>query len=91
MHAVGAQQQAVTGAHRDGQHVDPQDVVLETDERGEAVQRHAAVTVLADVEPGGEQLRAHVVVVGQHVEPVAVVVGEVGSGGRHESRRGGRA
>ena len=76
VHAVGAQQQAVAGAHRDGQHIDPQDVALETDERGEAVQRHAAVTVLADVEPGGEQLRAHVVVVGQHVEPVTVVVGE---------------
>ena len=68
MDAVGAQQHAITGADRHGQHIDAQDVVLETDERGEAVQRHAAVTVLADVETGGEQLGPHVVIVGQHVE-----------------------
>ena len=37
-------------------------VVLQTDEGGQAVEGHAPVTVLGDVEPGREQLAAHVVV-----------------------------
>ncbi len=35
------------------------------------MQGHAAVTVVADIEPGGEQFGAHVVVVGEHVEATA--------------------
>ena len=60
-------------AHGDGEHVDPEHVVLQADERGQAVQRHAALTVVPDVEAGGEQLGAHVVVVGQQVEAAVVV------------------
>ena len=68
MDAVGAQQQAIAGTHRHGEHVDARHVVLQTDERGQAVEGHAPLTVLGEVEPGGEQLGAHVVVVGEQVE-----------------------
>ncbi len=89
VHAIGAQEETISGAHRDRQHVDPEGLVLEADEGGEPVQGHAAITVLTDVETGGEEFRPHVVVVGEQVQARPVV--EVGKAVGAASRRGGSA
>ena len=93
MDAVGAQHEAIAGAHRDRQHVDPQRLVLEADEGGEPVQGHAALTVLADVEAGRQEFRPHVVVVGEQVEagPVVEVGESVGAGVAEVDQRDQRA